>query len=53
MCAVTQVDVNYTPDGVYATYNDEKRQPVAMTLALNFQETKICFAEEVMDGAVR
>ena len=51
MCAVTQVDVNYTPDGAYATYGD--RQPVAMTLAINFQETKICFAEEVKDGAVR
>lgn len=51
MCAVTQVDVNYTPDGVYATYSDG--QPVAMTLTLNFQETKICFAEEVDADEVR
>ena len=51
MCAVTQVDVNYTPDGTYATYED--RQPVAMTLTLNFQETKICFAEEVAAGDIR
>jgi len=51
MCAVTQVDVNYTPDGTYATYSDG--QPVAMTLALNFQETKICFAEEVDKNEVR
>lgn len=45
MCALTQVDVNYTPDGVYATYVGG--QPVAMNLTLNFQETKICFADEV------
>ena len=51
MCAVTQVDVNYTPDGAYATYADG--QPVAMTLTLNFQETKICFAEEVDKDEVR
>ena len=51
MCAVTQVDVNYTPDGTYATYSDG--QPVAMTLTLNFQETKICFAEEVDKNEVR
>lgn len=51
MCAVTQVDVNYTPDGTYATYADG--QPVAMTLTLNFQETKICFAEEVDKDEVR
>ena len=51
MCAVTQVDVNYTPDGVYATYHDG--QPVAMTLTLNFQETKLCFSEEIESGNVR
>ena len=45
VCALTQVDVNYTPDGVYATY--ESGQPVAMTMTLNFQETKIVFADEV------
>ena len=51
MCAVTQTDVNYTPDGVYATYPDG--QPVAMQLRINFQETKICFADEVREGAIR
>ena len=45
MCAITSVDVNYTPDGTYATYLDG--QPVAVGLSLNFQETKICFAEEI------
>ena len=45
MCALTSVDVNYTPDGTYATYTDG--QPVAIGLQLNFQETKICFSEDV------
>ena len=47
MCAITSTDINYTPDGAYATYKDG--QPVAMTLSLNFQETKICFAEDIGD----
>ena len=45
MCALTQVDVGYTPDGMYATYADGT--PVATDLTLNFQETKIVFSEEV------
>ena len=45
MCALTQVDVGYTPDGMYATYSDGT--PVATDLTLNFQETKIVFSEEV------
>ena len=48
MCAVTQVDVNYTPDGTYATYQDG--QPVAIELSLNFQETKLVFAEDIDAG---
>jgi len=51
MLAVTQVDVNYTPDGAYATYGDA--QPVAIELGINFQETKINFAEEVLSDAIR
>jgi len=53
MCAITQVDVNYTPDGVYATYGDELGQPVAIDLALNFQETKLVFADEVSNSSIR
>lgn len=45
MCAITQVDVNYTPDGTYATYGDGSM--VAIELSLSFQETKLIFAEEV------
>ena len=53
MCALTQVDVNYTPDGAYATYNDELGNPVATGLALNFQETKIIFSEEISNDSIR
>jgi hypothetical protein len=52
MLAVTEVSVNYTPDGAYATYRDDG-QPVAIELTLNFQETKINFAEEVLSDSVR
>lgn len=45
MCAITQVDVNYTPDGTYATYDDGNM--VAIGLTLSFQETKLIFASEV------
>ena len=45
MCALTQMDVNYTPDGVYATTRDGRM--VAYNMSLNFQETKLIFAEEV------
>jgi hypothetical protein len=48
MCALTQVDANYTPDGTYATYQDG--QPVAIDLSLNFQETKLVFAEDIDAG---
>ena len=52
MLAVTEVDVNYTPDGTYATYRNDG-QPVAIELTINFQETKINFAEEVLSDSVR
>lgn len=45
MCAITQVDVNYTPDGAYATL--EGGEMVAIGLTLSFQETKLIFANEV------
>ena len=45
LCAITRVDVNYTPDGTYATYTNG--QPVAMTLTIGFQETKIVFSDEI------
>lgn len=52
MCAITQVDVNYTPDGTYATYYDG--QPVAVQLTVSFQETKLVFSEEIgTKGGIR
>ena len=51
ICAVTQVDVNYTPDGAYATYSDGS--PVAIQLSINFQETKLVFAEDIRNNGVR
>jgi len=45
MCAITNVEINYTPDGTYATYGDGTM--VAYGLSLSFQETKLVFAEEV------
>lgn len=51
MCAITQVDANYTPDGAYATYGDG--QPVAISLSINFQETKLVFSEEIRDNNIR
>jgi len=45
MCALTQVDINYTPDGTYATTKDGRM--VAYNLTLNFQETKLVFREEI------
>ena len=52
MLAVTEVSVNHTPDRAYATYRDDG-QPVAVELTINFQETKINFAEEVISGSIR
>lgn len=48
MCALTQVDVNYTPDGTYATTRDGRM--VAYQMSLNFQETKLIFREDVEAG---
>ena len=45
MCAITDVNVNYTPDNVYATINNN--MPVATELKLSFMETKLVFSEDV------
>ena len=53
MCAITEVDVNYTPDGTYATYGGSKGQagaPVATELSLQFLETKLIYASEIREG---
>jgi len=47
-CAISGVEVNYTPDGTYAAYANGV--PVAIELRLNFMETKLIFADEVDRG---
>jgi len=47
-CAISGVEVNYTPDGTYAAYANGV--PVAVELRLNFMETKLIFADEVGVG---
>ena len=47
-CAISNVVVNYTPDNTYATYSDGS--PVATEIRLNFQESKLIFADEVEKG---
>ena len=47
-CAISNVSVNFTPDGTFATYSDGS--PVATELRLSFQETKLIFEDEVDQG---
>ena len=44
-CAITNVSINYTPDGNYATYQDGS--PVATLLSVQFKELKLVFEQEV------
>jgi len=59
-CAVSNVSVNYTPDGSWATYKGVSSStgmnvvgaPVATTLTLQFKELKMLFADDItVDGA--
>lgn len=47
MCAITDVGVNYTPDGNYAVFDGG--DPVATELKISFMETKLIFAEDVAE----
>ena len=48
MCAITDYDVSYTPDGVYAsTYEG---YPVATQIEIGFIETKLVYAEDIKDS---
>ena len=44
-CAITNVNINYTPDGSYATYEDGS--PVATMLQVQFKELKLVFEQEI------
>ncbi len=45
LSAITDVSVNYTPDGSYATYDGGS--PVATQLKVTFKEMKILFSDEI------
>ena len=55
-CAISGVEVNYTSDGTWSSYNNPDQKgfkgspPVAVELRLNFMETKLIFADEVEIG---
>ena len=48
ICAVTSVQVDFTPDSVYQSYEDEKAvsQPVRSTMAVTFNELTPIFAND-------
>ena len=48
ICALTNMSVNYTASGTYATYSDAT--PVHMVLTLNFQELTPIYAEDYESG---
>lgn len=55
VCAITDVSINYTPDGTYSTFDGDGEglgSPVAVELALQFSETKLVYSNEIIrDGA--
>lgn len=46
LCAISGVEVNYTPDGAYATVGKDG-SPVSTQLTVNFKETKILFGNDI------
>ena len=48
ICAVTSVQVDFTPDGVYQSYQDGDAvsQPVRSTMAVTFNELTPIFAND-------
>ncbi len=49
-CALSDVAINFTPDGSFATYDNGA--PVATELKLSFKEMKNIFAEEITEDGV-
>lgn len=47
-CAIKSVQVSYTPDGQYTTYEDGS--PVATSLTLAFVESKLVYSNEITYG---
>ena len=46
ICAITNVGINYTGSGQYASYNDSMGTPVHMQLSLNFTELEPIYRED-------
>ncbi len=46
LCAITGVEVNYTPDGVYSTYQGQG-SPVATELQISFAEIKLVYSQDI------
>ena len=46
LCAISGVEVNYTPDGAYATVGKDG-SPVSTQLSVSFKETKILFGNDI------
>jgi hypothetical protein len=49
-CALTDIKVDYTPDGTYATYagvGSNMGSPVATTLTLGFKESKLVYSQDI------
>jgi hypothetical protein len=47
-CAIGSVDINYTADGAWSTF--ESGAPTAVILTLQFSELKLLFADEITDS---
>ena len=47
-CAITNVSINYTPDGSWSAY--QEGAPVATQLTVQFKELKMLFAEDINEG---
>jgi hypothetical protein len=45
LCGITDVSINYTAAGAYATYSDGS--PVATELTISFLESKLIFSQEI------
>lgn len=54
-CAITNVSINYTPDGSWASYKGDSEEndgsPVSTQLTIQFKELKMIFADDIkVDG---
>lgn len=47
-CTITDFDVNYTADGVYAAH--DKGYPAAAEISISLIETKLVYAEDINNG---